>query len=601
MHQSRQTNWIIALVSTLILAAVASLMFDYYYDLNDDVLIKDILSGAYLGEPDAHNNQNLWLFGWAVSSLYKLTNSVPWYGLILLLLQYGSVVIILNRSLAIIDRIRESMTLKLLTVLSEILLITVITGIHLVNVQYTYTVAMIAAAMIAWVIAEDTECLPKIYLKRNIPVFVMLLVGFNLRSEMMLLMLPFVAVAYFIKITFEKKIFKRQCIAKYGCTLGVIIGIMMISLGVNGMAYSGEGWKKFTDLFDARTELYDFQVIPDYESNKDFYEEAGISKEEQILFENYNFKLNEKMTPEIMWKVARFANETNPKSSDTLTSIKDNLKLYLYRITHGAGSTGSDYPYNFIGAFFYILVLILLIWAKRYNGVIDLAVLFIGRTLIWVYMMMGNRMPERITHSLYLVEIAILVMFTFMFVAILNEGNGASARAVFQNKTVSNAKIASILYILPCLFSVLMFLLVSPKMVSNIGANQNERTEVNDSYIKLYEYMNSNKKDYYYLDVYSTVSYSEKMFSNMARMSKLNSDILGGWFSFSPLQFEKERKFSIKSAKDALLNGSAKLVAKKDTDLAWLEDFYVFLGDEIELKKSVTVEDEFEIYEITGK
>ena len=40
-------NWIIALIPILALGIYAGLCFDYYYDLNDDVLMKDILAGVY--------------------------------------------------------------------------------------------------------------------------------------------------------------------------------------------------------------------------------------------------------------------------------------------------------------------------------------------------------------------------------------------------------------------------------------------------------------------------------------------------------------------------------------------------------------------------
>ena len=48
----KKENCIIALVVSIILALIAGLCFDYYYDLNDDVLMKDILAGVYTGTPE---------------------------------------------------------------------------------------------------------------------------------------------------------------------------------------------------------------------------------------------------------------------------------------------------------------------------------------------------------------------------------------------------------------------------------------------------------------------------------------------------------------------------------------------------------------------
>ena len=42
-------NWILPLLFILALLLFTSLRFDYYYSLNDDVLMKDILAGVYTG------------------------------------------------------------------------------------------------------------------------------------------------------------------------------------------------------------------------------------------------------------------------------------------------------------------------------------------------------------------------------------------------------------------------------------------------------------------------------------------------------------------------------------------------------------------------
>ena len=51
------------IASTCIVLAVmigAAVFGDFFFDLNDDVLMKDILSGAYLGTPEGHNIQMLY-------------------------------------------------------------------------------------------------------------------------------------------------------------------------------------------------------------------------------------------------------------------------------------------------------------------------------------------------------------------------------------------------------------------------------------------------------------------------------------------------------------------------------------------------------------
>ena len=53
----QRENQILALVAVILLGISVGVFFDYYYDLNDDVLMKDILAGVYTGIPEGHNIQ----------------------------------------------------------------------------------------------------------------------------------------------------------------------------------------------------------------------------------------------------------------------------------------------------------------------------------------------------------------------------------------------------------------------------------------------------------------------------------------------------------------------------------------------------------------
>ena len=63
-----QLNSVLAMGLVVCLFFVAGFFFDLYYDLNDDVLIKDIVSGAYTGTPDAHSIQMLYPISFLIIS-----------------------------------------------------------------------------------------------------------------------------------------------------------------------------------------------------------------------------------------------------------------------------------------------------------------------------------------------------------------------------------------------------------------------------------------------------------------------------------------------------------------------------------------------------
>ena len=70
-----------AFVFTLLLALLLTVQFDFYYDLNDDTMIKDIVSGAYTGEPSGYCIQMLYPLAWCLALFYRAIPTVPWYGL----------------------------------------------------------------------------------------------------------------------------------------------------------------------------------------------------------------------------------------------------------------------------------------------------------------------------------------------------------------------------------------------------------------------------------------------------------------------------------------------------------------------------------------
>ena len=72
---------------TAALILLLALRYDFWFDINDDVWMKDIISGVYTGTPSARNIQMLFPVSGLVSLFYRIMRSVDWYGLFLLACQ----------------------------------------------------------------------------------------------------------------------------------------------------------------------------------------------------------------------------------------------------------------------------------------------------------------------------------------------------------------------------------------------------------------------------------------------------------------------------------------------------------------------------------
>ena len=86
----KHENLAASLLMTVAVFAVFSIGWDFYYDLNDDVLIKDVLSGVYSGSPSGYTMQLLYPLGFVLSVLYRAL-SLPVFGIFLVLCQFGAV------------------------------------------------------------------------------------------------------------------------------------------------------------------------------------------------------------------------------------------------------------------------------------------------------------------------------------------------------------------------------------------------------------------------------------------------------------------------------------------------------------------------------
>ena len=281
----KHENCILSLAMALILAGILAACFDFYYDLNDDVLIKDILSGVYSGTPDGHTMQLLYPLGALLALLYRGL-SIPVFGAFLLFCQFGSIWAVGYRSIVLVDEERaardgapfapgmcsaafaarlaepavcsawnitaERLGVKGVLLLVEALFWFAAMGSHLVYLQYTVTAGMLAGAAIFWVVTAKG--------KERFWALLLYWLSFCLRPEMALLCLPLAGAGGLCIWGREKQIFSKESLRHYlGLFAALVIG-MGVFYGLDVLAYSDPNWKDFRQFFDERTILYDYHL-----------------------------------------------------------------------------------------------------------------------------------------------------------------------------------------------------------------------------------------------------------------------------------------------------------------------------------------------------
>lgn len=582
----KHQNFIGAAVLLFILMLFTAVRYDYYFDLNDDVLMKDILAGVYTGVPEGHNIQMLWLISAFISLFYRIIRGAPWYGLFLCACHYISFFLIIERSLSFCRKLWG----KVLLLVTEGIFILGLFLNHLVSAQYTVTCTLLASAAAFLFLTTDITLPVREFLKKNAGTVFLVFVAYLIRSEMLLLVLPLICVAGVIKWGSEERIFTKEHFIKYMAVIGAIIMGILIGQATHDLAYGSRQWRTFTEYFDNRTELYDFQEIPEYETHRAFYEQIGLEESEKELLDNYNFGLDEKIDEELLGDIAEYAAVNRSAEKPFMERLRESLGNYYRRTIYGPSHNESDFPYNRVLLFSYLAVFITAVMikgkklpAKIFQISWKLIFLGIVRTILWIWLIMRDRVPPRISHSMYLMELCIL-----------------AAMLIMQCKELSSQEKAG----LPLAAGILYFFIgiwILPFAVTTTDLDVSAKAENNIAYDMLYEHLGKeeNQDHFYFIDVYSSVGYTEKMFADVDN-SLTNYDIMGGWACKSPLWRKKLEKFGITNMEESLAaDENVYYVQETGKDTKWLYRYYESHGKVITMELVELVGDYFEIYQIS--
>jgi hypothetical protein len=585
------------LTFTLLLVLIPAISFDFYYDLNDDTMIKDIISGAYTGTPSGYSIQMLYPVSWFIALLYRAIPSLPWYGLFLCTCQFGVIVLIAWRLMAIIGT-KAGKVFSLLTILviADGLLIR-----ELVAVQYTITSAFCMVGAVFLFATSDRGGKAADFIRRNICSVLLLILSFMIRSKMCLMLLPFLLLVGIMKWYTEDKIFTAHNFKKYLVILAMAFVGMMAVYSIDKLAYNGSEWSSFRTFFEARTNLYDFYELPDYDGNEEFYDSIGLSRESYTLLENYNFGLDESIDSWMLKSISDYQKENAGVSNNLRNTFgfvsKNNVKeaIWLYRrhllsvVTRVFYNTSLEYTVIFL----YIICVLFALFIRQKDKLcvnfIEIMALMFIRSILWLYLYMVDRVLDRVTIPLLMVELCILLLFIM-----------GSIRRCTDNK----------LKTLICVSIVIIPGLLMNESWSNTSTEMSLRVQADERWNALMEYCAENEGNYYVIDVYSStsydgVSYSEKIFKNVDNSYK-NYDICGGWASKSPIMRQKLSVMGLKYIQSALYTQKAYFIAACDKDLTWLSGYYQNRGYNVAPISIDTIYTEyneaaFTVYRIEGR
>lgn len=561
-------NVILAGAFVLGLAVLLGLRFDYYYALNDDVLIKDILSGVYTGKPEMRTMQLLVPLALLLNGAYLLLDA-PCFGWFLLLCQFGSIGIFAYRMLG-----RCRSRYAKLGVLA-------VTGAffggfflnQLVFVQYTTAAGMLGAAAIFWFLTSDSRQSAGAFFRSNLPAVILVIFAFCLRSEMMLLLFPLGGAAGICKWALEKPVFTKEHAVKYGSVLLAMAGGMGLCLAADALAYRSGEWQEFHQFFNDRTEIYDYRmdVVTEYEEHRAFYESIGMSEAEQELLSNYNFGVSDGIDAARLHEIRQYAQSGDVSEDyfrkpigDALWDLKARL-LGQYDLWFG--------PLILVlGAAAFLLVFVpgtdgggkrkylVRVWQAPF--------LLAAGAGLWMFILLRDRFPERITWPLYLGQLSVL---------------GGLCLLYLEEKKTTARRIGSLLLAVLGMAGLCLI----PGQLRDAAEETARREAANALNEAVMDYCSRYPEQLFLADVYSTVDFSEKIMADADRIPG-NYDLLGGWLNKSPLMVKKMRQFGYDSMGEAVAEpkGNVRILARGGESMDWLEDYLNETGNPVLVLKT---------------
>lgn len=625
-----------------ILALVLALRYGFFFSTNDDSLLEAILSGAFSGSPETHDMYHLYPLSCLFALLYRICPLIPWYGLSLFVAQFGVLYLGLVRCAGYAKGLGKKAILCVLAVLF-------FTGLmlqELILIQYTVTSAMMADMSVFLLITDEREeeTLGQFMLHR-FPCIALYAAAFMLRSEMGLFLLPFMVVGCVYKwlwdddreddcwqssmvlavilllaavthnglfvvlacleisrgtvwCLIEEGRWRKRYLLRYSLFLLCLTGIIGALYALDTIAYRSEEWKEARDFCDSRTSIYDFGKIPAYAESRELYEKLGISEEEQMLLENYNFALSDAYDSEALEEIEAYQTQYFSYMR-TVEYVKKVILDVVNRMT-----VEPDLPYSIVLIALYAVAVFGFVLMKRYTGVYFMTYVLMAHMICWCYLTWKNRLPDRVTHGLYLTEIVMIAAILLRRYRVSKEISGGDRNRGHIPATIPQAERRRKLYVgLPwVLFGVLgVYSLCSclAKLPAEISAAQ----EAERNWETVRTYCESNPEELYLLDTLSFASYVEKVFDG--RRGIQNYTLCGGWSVNMPAWDRKLAAFGVQESLYRSIQERKEFyfIMEDSRDIGWMRSFFETenLGVKVQLTDVLAVDGgmEYEVYRIT--
>ena len=537
---------IVLLIVLGIFFSLLAYIYPPVFETNDDRTMRQIISGMYGDEYSAYSIFMGYPLSFVLSKLYILIPNVSWYGLFFCACIIVSLWIVLSSILIDLKKEKDIRTWK--SVLIAIVILIIYINCFIVQ-QFTVIAAILSGTAIFK------------YLKRDsyIGIGILCFLAYEVRKDVFLMAIPFFLIVALWNDYGNKKNVKGL-LKGILPIMTVVIGITIVGMGADKVAYSSDSWKEYQEYNSVRSDLYDnyyFWGNKEYEKK---CKQSGISDRDYYVTNTYSLLLDSDVTTEKI-SLIRNAVAENKRDNFIIKSVK--VIYYLIR--------NCFINYWKYTLFMIFLDIILLIGLRRESKrkVILWLLSIVGKYLIISYLVWMARLPERVFLSIFLIVLLLDIPI------------------LFETINKSNHKIKNY-----CIWVILGASLLM--LISRIGFYSNIRT-ANCDYNEVNKYCLSHSDRTYVLAIDELCNSSSDVLCN----SNEKTVYLEPWLTNSPLINNYLKKYECRDFGELLLKKSIYYVVHKDYNITNMINYMEHRFGNISCERVDKINENYYVYKFT--
>ncbi len=545
------------LITAVYFAAVWKLI-GFSYAINDDINMRDIVSGAYTGQPDGHMIFMLYPLGFLLKWLYTWLPALEWYGIFMVGCHAGAMWIVLTAVFfytegAVIGGRRT----KAPAAAGFLLAYTLLWLPQAARIQFSTCAASVGAAALAWYGLGPSARQGR-RLWEDLVTVALAAVCLCVRIEVFCITGAFALILYIWKEGDRGREW-RGIVSRGGrrlllCT-ALASGLVYLA---DWQAYASPAWKEYLEFNQIRSAVYDYYEIPDYEAYQDRYEALGLSGETVQALQEANILADDRVNVETFRQLYSLARQVYEEENSFRQRAEEGMELIKENFSPAScGYLGG------LSLFLWLLLLWRLLQQEEGRKRRTVILLWAGAVLLqavlWIYLGWGGRLPQRVALCLHL-------------------ESGAAAFALLRLEWPlwpGRRRDAMLLLALGALLAWGSW--------GEARAEAEGRQDAQKMACLIEDYCAAHPDNFYFADVYSLSAHTGQVTFWNSRWEadgmsegfggrEVNYMRMGDWMSFSPLAEEKLAGHGISSVTESLVKkDGVYLITRDDNPMDYLK------------------------------